>query len=92
MCLCISFWNYNHFGYLKDANEVNRQYFQQAVLLCLLKALDYAGICSYAACIILCPKLCWHNLPKPTHQQIPLIFSLLELYYWFAVCISNKCV
>jgi len=37
---------------------VNRQYFQQAVLLCLLKALYYAGICSYAACIILlCPKL-----------------------------------
>ena len=25
----VSFWNY--FGYLKDANEVNRQYFQQAV-------------------------------------------------------------
>jgi len=31
--------NYNYFGYLKGANEVNRQYFQQAVLLCLLKAL-----------------------------------------------------
>ena len=31
MCLCISFLNYNRFGYLKDANEVNRQYFQQAV-------------------------------------------------------------
>jgi len=29
------FWNYDYFGY---ANEVNRQYFQQAVLLCLLKA------------------------------------------------------
>jgi len=52
--------NYNYFGYLKGVNEVNRQYFQQAVLLCLLKALCYAGICSYAACIILCPKLCWH--------------------------------
>ena len=34
--------NYNYFGYLKGANEVNRQYFQQAVLLCLLKALYYA--------------------------------------------------
>ena len=41
--------NYNYFGYLKGANEVNRQYFQQAVLLCLQKALYYAGICSYAA-------------------------------------------
>jgi len=28
---------------MKGANEVNRQYFQQAVLLCLLKALYYAG-------------------------------------------------
>jgi len=34
---------------MKGANEVNRQYFQQAVLLCLLKALYYARICSYAA-------------------------------------------
>ena len=58
----------NHFGYLKGANEVNRQYFQQAVLLCLLRALYYAGICSYAACIILCPKLCWHNLPRPIQR------------------------
>jgi len=24
--------NYNYFGYLKGANEVNTQYFQQAVL------------------------------------------------------------
>jgi len=43
-CLCIKFWNYNHLGYLKGANEVKRQYFQQAVLLCWLKALYYAGI------------------------------------------------
>jgi len=34
--------NYNYFGYLKGANEVNR--LQQAVLLCSLKALYYAGI------------------------------------------------
>ena len=34
--------NYNYFGYLKGVNEVNRQYFQQAVLLCLLRALYYA--------------------------------------------------
>jgi len=40
---------------------IDSSYFQQAVLLCLLKALYYAGICSYAAGIILCPKLCWHN-------------------------------
>ena len=33
---------YNYFGYLKGANEVNRQYFQQAVLLCLLRAPYYA--------------------------------------------------
>ena len=38
-----------YFGYLKGANEVNRQCFQQALLLCLLKALYYTGICSYAA-------------------------------------------
>jgi len=33
----------------------------------LAKAVYYAGIilCSYAACIILCSKLCWHNLPRP---------------------------
>ena len=40
---------YNYFGYLKGAYEVNRQYFQQAIPLCLLKVLYYAGICSYAA-------------------------------------------
>ena len=62
-CRCISFWNYKH---LKGTNEVYRQYFQQAVLLCLLKALYHAGICSYAACIMLCPKLCGHNLPRPS--------------------------
>ena len=39
--------NHNYFGYLKGANEVNCQ---QAVLLCLLRALYYTGICSYAAC------------------------------------------
>jgi len=39
----------DNYRYLKGANEVYRQYFQQAVLLCLLKALYYAGICSYAA-------------------------------------------
>jgi len=42
----------NYFGYLKAANEVNRQYFQhfqQAVLLCLQKSLYYAGICPFAA-------------------------------------------
>jgi len=60
--------NYNYFGHLKGANEVNRQYFQQAVLLCLLKALYYARKWSYAACIILCPKLCWHNSPRPTYM------------------------
>ena len=47
------------------------EYFQQAVLLCLLRALYYAGICSYAACIILCPKLCWHNSPRPTPEPGP---------------------
>jgi len=52
MCLCISFWNYTYFGYLKGANEVDKQCFHQAVLLCLLKALYYAGKFSYAACII----------------------------------------
>ena len=62
MCLGISFWNCNHFEY---ANEVIRQYFQQAVLLHLLRALYHAGICSYATCNILCPKLCWHNSPMP---------------------------
>jgi len=39
MCLCISFWNYNYFGHLKGANEVNKL---QSVLLCLPKALYYA--------------------------------------------------
>ena len=50
---------------LDIASEVNRQYFQQ-VLLCSLKALYYAGICSCAACIILCSKLCQHNSPRPS--------------------------
>jgi len=62
--------NYNYFGYLKGASEVNRQYLQQAVLLCLLKALYYAVIYSYAACIILCPELCWHNSPRPSSQEV----------------------
>jgi len=31
--------NHKYFGYLKGANEVNREYFQQAVLLCLLRVL-----------------------------------------------------
>ena len=48
----------DNYRYLKGANEVNRQYFQQAVLLCLLRALYYAGICSYAAyIIIIMPKI-----------------------------------
>jgi len=48
----------DNYRYLKGANEVYRQYFQQAVLLCLLKALYYAGICSDAACIIIIvPKI-----------------------------------
>ena len=29
---------------MKDANEVNRQYFQQTVVLCLLKALYYTPV------------------------------------------------
>jgi len=34
-----------------NCNEVNRHYFQQAVLLCLLKALLLCwNICYYAAC------------------------------------------
>ena len=43
-----------------------RQYFQQAVFACYVKALYYAGICSYATSIILCPKLGWHNSPRPS--------------------------
>ena len=58
LCIMQFLDNYNYFGYLKGANEVNRPYFQQAALLCLLKALYYAGICSYAACIIIImPKI-----------------------------------
>ena len=57
-CLCVScsFWT------TIDIWKVPMkwiEYFQQAVLLCLLRALYYAGICSYAACIILCQKLCY---------------------------------
>ena len=40
--------NYNYFGYLKAANEVNRQYFQQAAPLFLLKALYYDAACMMA--------------------------------------------
>ena len=43
LCIMQFLDNYNYYGYLKYVNEVNRQYFQQAVLLCLLKALYYAG-------------------------------------------------
>jgi len=59
-CLCIKFWNYNHLGYLKGANEVKRQYFQQAVLFGLLKALYYAQ--NYAGIIRqgLYTSLAWH--------------------------------
>ena len=32
----------------------------------LTKRLYYAGICSYALCIILCLKVCWHSLPRPS--------------------------
>ena len=39
LCIMQFLDNYN---YLKGANEVNREYFQQAVLLCLLRALYYA--------------------------------------------------
>jgi len=34
LCIMQSLDNYNYFGYLKGANEVNWQYFQQAVLYC----------------------------------------------------------
>jgi len=67
-CVCVRirlfFGTSYNYWYMKGANEVNKQYFQQAVPLCLLKALYYAGICSYAACIVLCSKLCWHNSPR----------------------------
>jgi len=63
----------DNYDYLKGANEVNRRYFQHTVLLCLLKALYFARICSYAACIILCPKLCWHNSPRPTQNPPPAL-------------------
>ena len=69
-CLCVSCSLWTTTNILKGANEVNREYFQQAVLLCLLKALYYAGIFSYAACTILCPKLCWHNLPGPIRHSL----------------------
>jgi len=56
------------------------EYFQQAVLLCLLKALYYAGICSYATCIILCPKLCWHNSPRP--NLVTFLWNANYTYLW----------
>jgi len=71
LCIMQFLDNYIYFGYLKGANEVNR--LQQAVLLCLLKALYYAGICSYAACIILCQKLCWNNSLTPTALRPTLL-------------------
>jgi len=51
-------------------HEVSTQYFQQAVLLCLVKALYYAGICSNATYIILCPKLCWYNSLRPNENRM----------------------
>jgi len=42
--------NYNYFGYLKGANEVNRQYFQQAVLL------------YYCTMLAKSTVLCWNML------------------------------
>ena len=27
-------------------------------------------LCSYAACIILCPTLCWHNSPRPSRKVV----------------------
>jgi len=33
MCLCISFWYYNHFGYLKGANEVNSILFASCTIM-----------------------------------------------------------
>jgi len=33
LCIMQFLDNHNYFGYLKGVNEVNRQYFQQAVLL-----------------------------------------------------------
>ena len=64
-CLCVSCSFWTTIDIWKEPMKWI-EYFQQAVLLCLLRALCYAGICSYAACIILCPKLCWHNSPRPT--------------------------
>ena len=77
------------FEHLKGANEVNRQYFQQAALLCLLKALYYAGICSYAACIILCPKLCWHNSPRPNNGRDNDYMVLREGSLWMYMCVHE---
>jgi len=59
---------------MKGANEVNRLYFQQAVLLCLLKALYYAGICSCASCI----------MPRPNFHM--MLHAYFLLYY---VCHST---
>ena len=32
----------------------------------LVIVLHYASICSYASILLLCSKLCQHNLPRPT--------------------------
>ena len=35
----------------------------------LVIVLHYASICSYASILLLCSKLCQHNLPRPNKRQ-----------------------
>ena len=55
-----SFWNYKMSERLP---EVNRLYFQQAVLAIMLA--KSTVLCWNMLLFILCPKFCWHNLPWP---------------------------
>lgn len=44
------------------------------IVSCLLKALCYTGMCSYVVYTALCPKFCWHNLPRSNgcyHEVLP---------------------
>ena len=60
LCIMQFYDNYKYFGYLKGANEVNREYFQQAVhlLLCLLRALYYIRWNMLLCCM-------YHNIIMP---------------------------
>ena len=62
---------------------INIQFSANSTIM-LLAALHYASVCSYASTLLLCSKLCQHNLPGPMLDPLSLVprLFLIEERAW----------